>query len=180
MPAGTRRDELLRDPVHLVLPAGHPAARRHREAVPLAELAGAVWAAGHVGMAWEQMTHRTCRQLGAFEPDVRHRTNDATIALALVARGMAVTMLPDLVLPGRHPGVVLRAIAEGGVSRGIFAATRTADAARPSTQALLAALLVAAAALPRHLRRSRRARCRCRRGRSRRAVRRGRAPAGGL
>ena len=57
-------------------------------------------------------------------------------------------MLPDLVLPGRHPGVALRAIAEGEVSRAIFAATRTADAARPSTQALLAALRDAAAALP--------------------------------
>jgi DNA-binding transcriptional LysR family regulator len=149
MPSGLHRDELLSDPVHLVLPAAHPAARRHREAVPLAELAGDVWAAGHVGMAWEEMTHRTCRELGGFDPDVRHRTNDATVALALVAQGMAVTMLPDLVLPGRHPGVVLRAIAGGRVSRAIFAATRAADAARPSTQALLAAIRVAAAALPR-------------------------------
>jgi DNA-binding transcriptional LysR family regulator len=148
MPSGLQRDELLRDPVHLVLPATHPAARRHRDAVPLAELAGEVWAAGHLGMAWEEMTHRTCRELGGFDPDVRHRTNDATVALALVAQGMAVTMLPDLVLPGRHPGVVLRAIAGGGVSRAIFAATRTADAARPSTQALLSAIRVAAAALP--------------------------------
>ena len=29
---------ILRDPVHVVLPADHPALRRHREAVPLAEL----------------------------------------------------------------------------------------------------------------------------------------------
>jgi DNA-binding transcriptional LysR family regulator len=144
---GVRRHELLRDPVHLVLPARHPAARRHRDAVPLAELAGEAWTAGHIGMAWEEMTHRTCRELGGFDPDVRHRTNDATVSLALVAQGMAVTMLPDLVLPGRHPGVVLRAIAEGRVSRSIFAATRTADDARPSTQALLAALRDAAAAL---------------------------------
>ena len=99
-------------------------------------------------MAWEEMTHRTCRELGGFEPDVRHRTNDATLALVLVAQGMAVTMLPDLVLSGGQPGVVLRAIAEGAVSRTIFAATRTADAARPSTRALLAALRDAAAALP--------------------------------
>jgi DNA-binding transcriptional LysR family regulator len=148
MPTGVRRHELLRDPVHLVLPARHPAARRHRDAVPLAELAGEAWTAGHSGMAWEEMTHRTCRELGGFDPDVRHRTNDATVSLALVAQGMAVTMLPDLVLPGRHPGVVLRAIAEGPVSRSIFAATRTADDARPSTQALVTALRDAAAALP--------------------------------
>src|ERR687898_1352606 len=112
LPAGLERHELLRDPVHLLLPARHPAAPRHREAVPLAELAGEAWASGHVGMAWEEMTQRTCRQLGGFEPDIRHRTNDATVSLALVARGLAVTLLPDLVLPGRRPGIALRAIAE--------------------------------------------------------------------
>src|ERR671937_1936687 len=36
LPDGVRRDDLLRDPVFLVLPAGHPAARRHRGAVPIA------------------------------------------------------------------------------------------------------------------------------------------------
>src|ERR671928_175901 len=32
---------LFRDPVYLVLPSRHPAARRHRDAVPMAELADA-------------------------------------------------------------------------------------------------------------------------------------------
>jgi DNA-binding transcriptional LysR family regulator len=149
LPAGLERDELLRDPVNLVLPARHPAARRHGEAVPLAELAGEAWTAGHVEMAWEEVVFRTCRELGGFDPDIRHRTNDANVSLALVARGFAVTMLPDLVVPGRHPGVTLRAIAEGPVSRTIYAATRTSDAARPSTQALLAAVGDAVAALAR-------------------------------
>jgi DNA-binding transcriptional LysR family regulator len=146
--AALQRHELLRDPVHLVLPAGHPAARRHRDAVPLAELAGEAWTTGHRGMAWEEMTQRTCRQHGGFDPDIRHRTNDATVSLALVARGLAVTLLPDLVLPGRHPGVALRSIAEGLVDRAIVAVTRAADAARPSTQALVAAVRDAAAGLP--------------------------------
>jgi DNA-binding transcriptional LysR family regulator len=149
LPTGLQRHELLRDPVHLVLPARHPAARRHREAVPLAELAGEAWATGHVGMAWEEMTQRTCRQHGGFDPDIRHRTNDATVSLALVARGLAVTLLPDLVLPGRHPGVTLRPIAEEAIGRAIFAVTRAADAARPSTQALVAAVRGVAEALPR-------------------------------
>jgi hypothetical protein len=61
--------------------------------------------------------------------------------------GMAA-LLPDLVLPGRHPGIALRRIAEGAESRAIFAVTRAADAARPSTQALVAAVRDAAAALP--------------------------------
>ena len=154
LPEGVQRHDLLSDPVHLVLPAGHPATRRHRHAVPLAEMASEAWTTGHQGMAWDEMTHRTCRELGGFHPDVRHRTVDATVSVALVARGLAVTMVPELAVPGRHPGVELRPIAEGPVSRAIFAATRTADAARPSTRALLAAVRDAVAALPPHLSRA--------------------------
>ena len=148
LPPGLQRHELFRDPVNLVLPAEHAAARRHRDAVPLAELAGEAWTTGHAGMAWEEITQRTCREHGGFDPDIRYRTNDATVSLALVAKGFAVTLLPDLVLPGRHADIALRPIAEGPVARTIFAVTRAADAARPSTQALLAAVRDAAAALP--------------------------------
>src|SRR5919108_1277377 len=141
LPAGLQVELLFRDPVRLILPARHPAARRYREAVPIAELAGEAWTTGHAALGWEEMTQRTCRQHGGFDPDIRHRTNDATVGLALVAHGLAVTLLPDLVLPIRHPGIVLRRVAEApDIDRAIFAVTRAADAARPSTQALLAAV----------------------------------------
>jgi DNA-binding transcriptional LysR family regulator len=148
LPEGVQRHDLHRDRVYLVLPIRHPAARRHKGAVPLSELAGEAWTTGHVGMGWEEVTERTCRGLGGFSPDIRHRANDATISLGLVARGLAVTLLPDLPLRGRHPGVTARPIAEGDVDRAIFAATRAADATRPSIQALIAALRNEAAALP--------------------------------
>ena len=138
--AGLQRHELLREPVRLVLPSSHPSARRRRPELPLAELAGDAWTTGHTGMAWEELIRRTCREHGGFEPDLRHRTNDATVSLALVARGLAVTLLPDLVLPRRHPGIALRRIAGNPVGRTIFAETRATDAARPSTQALVAAV----------------------------------------
>ena len=96
------------------------------------------------GTAWEEMTERTCRQLGGFDPDVRHRANDSVVCVRVVAHGLAVTLLPDLA-PGDHPDVVRRDFAEGSVHRTIFAATRTADASRPSVQALLAAVRAAAA-----------------------------------
>ncbi len=147
LPPSLQRHDLLRDQVHLVLPARHPAARRHRDAVPLAELAGEAWTTGHPEMGWEELTKRTCRQHGGFDPDIRHRANDATIGLALVARGLAVALLPDLALPQRQPGITLRAIADASVDRAIFAVTRVADTARPSMQALLAAVRDAAAGL---------------------------------
>jgi DNA-binding transcriptional LysR family regulator len=143
LPAGLERHELHRDPVRVVLPAG----RAPSGPVALAGLAGEVWATGHAGMAWEEMTQRTCRALGGFEPDIRHRANDATIGLALVAAGHAVTLLPELPLSDAPPGVAVRPIAEAPVSRAILAVTRAADAARPSTQAALAAVRDAAAAL---------------------------------
>jgi DNA-binding transcriptional LysR family regulator len=144
-PAGVDRHDLHRDPVRLVLPEGHPLARRHASAVPLRELAGEDWTTGHRGTPWEGMTDRTCRQLGGFDPNIRHRTNDSVVSLGLVAQGLAVTLLPELVAPAAHPGVVVRAVADGPVHRTIFAATRTADARRPSVQALLAAVRAAAA-----------------------------------
>ena len=143
-PAGVDRHDLHRDPVRLVLPEGHPVARRHGLTVALSELADEVWTTGHRGTPWEGMTSWTCRQLGGFDPNVRHRTNDAVVSLELVAQGLAVTLLPDFVEPGAHHGVVVRTIAEGPVDRTIFAATRTADAQRPSVRALLAAVRTAA------------------------------------
>ena len=130
--------------MHLVLPEDHPAARAAAP-VPLAELAGEAWTTGHEGTAWEDIIERTCRGLGGFDPDIRHRTNDSVLSLALVADGQAVTLLPQLVEPDAPAGVIVRAIAEGSVHRTIFAATRAADAERPSVQALLAAVRAAAA-----------------------------------
>ncbi len=147
LPAGIERHELTSDRVRIALPARHPLTRRYPESIPIAELAGEAWTTGHAGLGWDEMTRRTCQALGGFDPDVRHRTNDAAISLAVVAHGFAVSMLPDLALPARHPGIRLRNIAEVPIDRAIFAATRTTDAARPSTQALLAAVKDAVAAL---------------------------------
>jgi DNA-binding transcriptional LysR family regulator len=135
-PAGVEREDLCRDTVALLLPAGHPLARRHREAVPLAALAGAAWVTGHPAAGWDEVTTRACRELGGFDPDVRHRTNDSVISLSLVAAGQAVTLMPRLVGLDDRPGIAVRAIAEGDVDRVIFMATRAADARRPTIQAL--------------------------------------------
>src|SRR4051812_2475908 len=130
LPKGLERHELFDDPVHIALP------EKIRHAA-FGALDNEAWTTGHPGMAWEQMTRRTCRELGGFEPDIRHRTNDATVSLALVARGLAVALVPSLAIPDEHPRVALRPT---GVKRRILAVVREADAARPSVQALLASL----------------------------------------
>ncbi len=145
-PTGVAREDLMTDPVHVILPADHPAARSG-DPVALAGLAREAWVTGHRGTAWEEMTERTCRELGGFDPDIRHRANDAVVSLALVAAGRAMTLLPGLVQPEAHRGVAARAFAEGSVNRTVLAATRAADAARPSVRALLTAVRAAAADL---------------------------------
>src|SRR4051812_43981241 len=145
-PAGVERHDLHRDPLRIVLPAAHALAERHETAIPLRALADATWTTGHPGMGWEAVTRRTCRALGGFDPVVGHRTNDAVVSLGLVAHGLAVTLLPDFVAPAEHPGVAVRATAEGTVHRTIYAATRAADEQRPSVQALLEAVREAGAA----------------------------------
>jgi DNA-binding transcriptional LysR family regulator len=105
--------------------------------VPLERLRDAAWAISDAGTGHHAMLLRTCRERGGFEPDIRHRTNDATVSLALVASGLAVSLVPGLAIPAEHPGVLLRPT---GVTRRILAIVRGADAARPSVQAMLAAL----------------------------------------
>jgi DNA-binding transcriptional LysR family regulator len=139
--AGLDRHELHVDRVRLVLPDD----RKWRRRVSLAELRDAPWISGPARQGWHEMTLHACRELGGFDPQVRHRTNDGIVTQHLVARGIGVAMLPDLVTSADFPGVALRPIAEGDVHRTIFAATRTADATRPAVRALLQAVRDAAA-----------------------------------
>jgi DNA-binding transcriptional LysR family regulator len=123
----------------LMLPRGHPLAEPGGP-VALADLHDAPWAMGKVGTHYAELTIRACRALGGFEPDIRHRSTDLLILLALVAHGQAVTLLPDLVRAEREPGVVVRDVAEAPLTRTVFSAIRRGSAARPALRALRAAL----------------------------------------
>jgi DNA-binding transcriptional LysR family regulator len=143
-PSGVERIDLHRDPLQVILPEDHEASRRRTRTVALRDLADEIWTTGHPGTPWAELTKAACRSLGGFDPDVRYRTNDSVLSLGLVARGLAVTLLPELVSRGAGAGVVSRALAGGSVYRTIFAATRAAHARRPSVRALLAAVRGAA------------------------------------
>lgn len=82
-----------------------------------------------------------------FEPEVRHRTADANVSLELVANGMAVTLLPGLVLPDLGHRTAIRDVEDAAPGRAAFAVTRSRDDARPSTRALLGAVRDAVGAL---------------------------------
>jgi DNA-binding transcriptional LysR family regulator len=149
MPPGLDRHELLLDPVVLVMPTEHLTDRLRRSTVPLAEVADLPWVSGPPGLGWDEMVQRLCREHGRFTPQVRHRMNDAVVAAALVADGLGVALLPDLALPDDDPRITIRPIAGERPTRAIHAVTRTSDAARPSTRALLAAVRSVAEAVSR-------------------------------
>ena len=132
----------MREQISVVMPADHPLARRRR--VPLAELAGAEWAACRPGTGHRDMHIRVCRQLGGFEPDLPYASDDFLILLELVRTAGACALLPDLVLGYGAPGVAVRPLAEGTVGREAFLLTRAtrtpaSGGRRPCATALQAA-----------------------------------------
>jgi DNA-binding transcriptional LysR family regulator len=130
---------LLEEHFRLMLPRGHPLAEPGGP-VRLADLRDEPWAMGKVGTHYAELTTRACRALGGYEPDIRHRSTDLLILLALVANGQAVTLLPDLVRAEREPGVVVRDLAGSPLTRTVFSAVRRGSADRPALRALRAAL----------------------------------------
>ena len=139
-------EPLLEEHFRLLLPAEHPLAQDGGP-VALAGLRDDPWAIGKPDSHYGELAIRACRTFGGFEPDVRHRSNDLLMLLALVANGQAVTLLPDLVRPEREPGAVARDLAEGTLARTVFGAIRHGSARRPARTALLVALRETAAGL---------------------------------
>ena len=122
-PRGFVVEDLHEEPLRLVLPADHPLARRRR-AVPLAALRDEVWVASAAGTGHHALVLSTCRALGGYEPDLRHRSNDADVQLELVRTTGAVALLPPLTLPAHDPLLAVRDIADATVSRRLSLITR--------------------------------------------------------
>jgi DNA-binding transcriptional LysR family regulator len=109
---GTERRELLREPFLVALWPGHPQAARER--VPLAALADDPW----VAPSDSGMIAAACRAAG-FTMRLTMISRDPLANRALIARGLAVTLVPRL-LAGEFTGVELRPLAEAGPERDVF------------------------------------------------------------
>ena len=136
--SGIHREALAPDELVLALPPGHPAAA-HAHPVALAMLAGETWATARERTAYADEVARICRGAG-FEPQVRHRVNDLGLLIALVASNRAIALVPALGRPDRAAGVVLCAVADGPLRRGLFVAVRESDRIRPATATVLEAI----------------------------------------
>ncbi|SHG91941.1 LysR family transcriptional regulator [Geodermatophilus nigrescens] len=137
-PAGLRFAVLHEEPLHLVLPADHPAAVPGGP-VALAHLRDDAWAASGAGTGHTALVVGACRSLGGFEPDLRHRSDDADVQLELVRRTGAVALLPALTLPGGDPALAVRDVAGAAVRRRLVLLTRD-QPAPPALAAFLTAV----------------------------------------
>ena len=94
--------KLLDDEVRLAVPGGHPVAGPQRGR-PGPTLAGEKWIAGCPRCRGHllQLTHDA-----GFRPDVSFETEDYVAVIGLVAEGLGVALVPDLILRTAHHGDV--------------------------------------------------------------------------
>jgi len=137
-PPGLRYDVLHEEPLRLVLPADHPLAAEDGP-VAVAALRDDVWVAAAAGTGHHALVVATCRSLGGYDPDLRHRSNDADVQFELVRSTGAVALMPVLTLPSSDPTLVLRDVAEAAVGRRLLVLTREGSPA-PALRTVLSAV----------------------------------------
>ena len=114
-----------------------------QENVDLADLAGEPWIAGCPRCRGHllQLTHDA-----GFRPDVAYETEDYVAVMGLVAEGLGVALIPDLILRTVHHGDVVALPITPASRRSIMAVT-TPDLQRvPAVKATLDALAESATA----------------------------------
>lgn len=122
---------LGQDAIRIVLPPAEPPAT-------LSELHDRVWVMEPEGTAARQWAVQQCRAVG-FEPDVRFEAANLTAHVRLVAAGLAVGMLPDLIW-GDKPSPLTIADLPGSAMREVFIAARTSSRADDSVGLVRSAL----------------------------------------
>jgi len=137
------RTELRRDPLRLVLPSAHPAASNAD--LDLRDLADEAWVTGATGHPCSEITTAACAAAGV-SPRIVHRVDSWEAAIALVACGAGVALVPELALAARHPGVSALAVRHHQPARNVYAAVRRGSQLAPHIAAVLAALTAAARA----------------------------------
>ncbi|MBF9066911.1 LysR family transcriptional regulator [Streptacidiphilus fuscans] len=118
VPDGVQVRELLREPLHLVVPTGHPAGRRAQ--VRLQELAGEQWMCG-TGSPMS-LLERICA-LEGFVPNIRCRSDHYEVMLGLVRAGMGIALVPSLGI-NDTPGVQTTRVSGPRLYRRVMVASR--------------------------------------------------------
>ncbi len=114
------RSLLLEEKMWVALPPGHPLAAG--DSVKLGDLSDEDWLCGRSGSCREHVV-RLCNDAG-FEPNVSFDSDDYQVLKGLVSVGLGVTLLPELALADRAPGIELLPVRDKGTTRRVWAVTR--------------------------------------------------------
>lgn len=112
-PPGVSRHHLLHEQFMVALAPNHPLAREPE--VRLADLSNEDW----IASLTDGLIVRACRTAG-FEPNLISITRDQLAIRALVMGGLAVTLVPELLLDP-FKGLALRPIADVSIAREVHA-----------------------------------------------------------
>lgn len=120
---GTAQTEVLRDPLMLALPEGHPlAAHEEIDLQTLLTLTDERWLFGSTqGDPMDTVLIDAFAATG-HTLDVAIRTDDVQVMLGMVAAGMVIGLFPKLAIGSHHPGVELRPIVAPEFARSLILA----------------------------------------------------------
>ena len=130
-------NHLLDEEMHVALPSDHPLA--DASSIRLEQLADESWLCGTGDGSCRRLTVGSCERAG-FQPNIHYESDDYAVMQAFIAQGMGVTLLPDLALLTRHPGVAIVDVAPEPPVRRIWAVTLGAGSRSNATDAMIEVL----------------------------------------
>lgn len=133
---------LLDDPLDLVVPDGHPLARKRR--VMLADAADEAWIVGNPGTTYHHLVLAACMTAG-FTPNIAHYSDEWDTGTALVAHGFGIILVPRLARLHDRPVVRIPLHGEPAPARRILAATRRGRREHPVVASALSTISATAA-----------------------------------
>lgn len=139
---GIEREELLREPVYLALPASHPLVGTGP--VTIAQLRDEEWIVGRDSTSMLELVTVATRRAG-YEPRTDFHSMDFQVILAAVGAGLGVALVPPLALIGEYPKVAITQIAQLELDRTVWATIRRGSSGNPGIAVVLSALREAAA-----------------------------------
>jgi DNA-binding transcriptional LysR family regulator len=139
---GVRRVDLLSDPMHVALPAGHRLSTKPK--LRLADLRNESWIQTSASTPCARHVVRSCHEAG-FEPSVSFESDDYQTVQGLVAAGVGVALIPALALSSVREDIHIRALQPRAPVRTVLAATPRTEAVTPAVATLLDILRTTAA-----------------------------------
>jgi molybdate transport repressor ModE-like protein len=136
---GVDRVHLLDDPMYVVLPEGHPAARKRN--LKLEDLADESWILGTTTSCPDASIFLRSCQLAGFEPRIAFNSDDYFAMQGFVAAGVGASFIPDLALISVRDDIVVRSLGPRPPARQIVAATLKDSFRSPAKQAMLDVLM---------------------------------------